>query len=211
MSREQRSFPFLVALTGLVGAVAGLAPLVKEVSSLIAAGHPGQTAITVVVQNVGTSWVCGVKQISGLSPCPPSALPVAQNAGASASQPASGQQRSRFPNKTLGSLEQRIPISQATWTLQPAEIPRTIHFDMRVEARADEVETRAYLITLRRENGAVCSVRFDIGGTPSGLVAEGKSCEDNVPENESHIYSILIDPPSKVVTVTMNARAQRPE
>jgi hypothetical protein len=209
MSNETRSFPFLVVLTGLIGAIAGLAPLVKEINSLVAAGHPSQTAITVVVQNVGASWVCGAKQFAGMPPCAPTSLPPPQGqTQTSASLPASPS--SKFRNNTLGYLEQQIPISQAEWTLQAAEIPRVIHFDMRAEARAEEVETRAYLITLRREDGPVCSVRFSIGGASSGPVAMGKSCEDNVPENQQHVYSVTVDPPSKAVAVTMNARAQRP-
>ncbi|MGF6369697.1 hypothetical protein OKW40_002447 [Paraburkholderia sp. RAU6.4a] len=210
MPTESRSFPLLVALTGLIGAIAGLAPLVKEITSLVAAGHPSQTAITIVVQNLGASWVCGTKQLSGMTPCSPTALPQPPRQ-VSSSSPPTKPPSSKFPNKTLGSLEQQIPISQTPWTLQPAEIPRVIHFDMRIEARAEEVETRVYLITLRREDGAVCSGRFDIGGATSGLVAMGKSCEDNVPENQQHVYSVSIEPPSKVVAVIMSARAQRPD
>jgi hypothetical protein len=85
-----------------------------------------------------------------------------------------------------------------------------IHFDMRVEARVEDVQSHTYLITLRREGKSVCSVRFDLGGAPSGLVAKGKACEDDVPENEQHVYSLSVDPSSKAVNVSMNARAQRP-
>lgn len=208
MSNGSMSFRFLGALTALVGAIAGLAPLFKEVNSLITAGHPSQTAITIVVQNVGASWVCGAKQFAGMSPCTPTSLPLSPKQG-QASEP-SANPASKFPNSTLGYLEQQIPISQTDWNLHAAEIPRVIHFDMRAEARVEDVATRAYLITLRREDGPVCSARLNMGGAPSGLVAMGKSCEDNVPENQQHVYSVTIDPPSKAVAVTMNARAQRP-
>jgi len=205
MSKERKPFPFLGALTALIVAIGGLAPLVKEISSLNAAGHPG--AVTVVVQNLGASWVCGTRQLSGMAPCPtPSQPSPPQDAQTS---PIPKPSSSRFRNNALGYLEQHIPISESEWTLQPAGIPRVIRFDMRVVARGAEVEADSYLITLRREDGAVCAVRLDIGG--GGRVAKGKSCQDNVPENLQHVYSVTIEPPSKAVAVTMNARAERPQ
>jgi hypothetical protein len=215
MPNETRLFPLLGALTTLIVAIGGLAPLAKEISSLIAAGHPSQTAITIVVQNLGPAWACGAKQISGMAPCVPSSLlptpqtPSATTNTASTDSSASSAS-SRFPNKTLGTLEADIPISQTDWTLQSAEIPRVIHFDMRVEARVEDVQARSYLITLRREGKSVCSVRFDLDGAPSGLVAKAKGCDDDVPQNEQHVYTATINPPAEGVKVSMNARAQRP-
>lgn len=133
MQNEPRSFPLLGALTALI---AGLAPLVKEISSLVAAAHPSQTAIAVAVQNVGASWVCGTKQLSGMSPCPPTSLPPSPQGQTQTSSSMPKPPPSRFPNKTLGWMEQQIPISRTAWTLQATEIPRVVHFDMRVEACA---------------------------------------------------------------------------
>ncbi|VXC83008.1 exported hypothetical protein [Burkholderia sp. 8Y] len=114
-------------------------------------------------------------------------------------------------SRTTGLLERDIPISDiAGWRLPPASFPRAVHFDLRIEGQAEDLESRTSLMTLLQDGQQVCSYRFDIGNNKVGKVAALKRCDQDVAADEGHIYTVTVQPASKFVSVTMNASAQRP-
>jgi hypothetical protein len=214
-SEPKTRYAFITATAALITAIGAIAPLVTAVAALVGKGTPKGEAVTVVIQNVSGSWLCGAKQISGMSPCllqPPFQAP-RQPTNASEPKGASASTQASYPSttRTLGQLEQQIPINEIPgWRLPQAQFPRTVRFDLIIEAKAEEVESRASLVTLQQDGTFLCSYRFDIGGNTRGRVAQAKRCNEDVSADEAHIYTVKIDPPSKAVSVTMNVFAERP-
>jgi hypothetical protein len=217
---SQRRYPLLTALTALIVAIAGLAPLVTAVKSLLDEGKSQKDALGAVFEKLSDSWLCGGKQIFGVSSCAgalapePSSRAIAASSPVIASAPAPAPARvtcTSTTTQTTGLLERNIPISDiAGWCLPKTQFPRAIYFDLRVEARAEEVDSRASLITLEQDGSSVCSYRFDVGARPSGTVVHVKQCNQEVLANEAHVYTVKIEPVSRAISVTMNVIAQRP-